>query len=40
MWFFRFNNKTKNQRVQNTFNAIEQNQILHSKILTEKLLKV
>lgn len=32
--------KTRNQRVQNTFNAIEQNQILYAKILTEKLLKV
>lgn len=32
--------KTRNERVQNMFNDIEQNQILYAKILTEKLLKV
>lgn len=32
--------KSTNQIVQNTFNVIEQNQILYAKILTEKLLKV
>ena len=32
--------KSTDQMVENTFNAIEQNQILYAKILTEKLLKV
>ena len=31
--------KTRNERVQNMFNDIEQNQILYAKILTKKLLK-
>ncbi|WP_324024122.1 hypothetical protein QSV08_14025 [Maribacter sp. BPC-D8] len=32
--------KSKSAQVKNAFNAIEQNQILYAKIMTERLLKV
>ncbi|MEP2240267.1 MAG: hypothetical protein ABJI22_18010 [Maribacter sp.] len=32
--------KAKSSKVHNTFNSIEQNQILYAKLMTERLLKV